>query len=370
VDRRLIQHFDLPLLAITLVLMVAGLATLYAASLTPETEGIPGMATRQAVYMGVGLFAALLCTLIDYRVLLNMAVPIYGALLAALILVLLIGFVGGGAQRWIDLGFIRLQPSELGKVALVLVLARFLHERVDRDGLGLREAIQTYVVVAPAWLLIFFEPDLGTSILYGMLTTSVLLFAGIRPRLLVVLVVLAALLAPPTIYVAYRYVLDDYQRDRVDTFLDPEKDPHGKGYQTIQSRYAIGSGRLTGKGFGRGTQAQLRFLPEQHTDFIFSVYAEERGFFGSLMLLGLYLSWLAVGLNVARRAKEKFGALLAFGLVSILAWQVLINLGGVLGLMPVTGVTLPLMSYGGSSVLTVMICVGLLLNISMRRYMF
>ena len=197
-----------------------------------------------------------------------------------------------------------------------------------------------------------------------------LLFAGIRPRLLVVLTLASALLGPPAIYVAYRHVLDDYQRDRIDTFLDPENDPHGKGYQTIQSRYAIGSGRLVGKGFGKGTQAQLRFLPEQHTDFIFSVYAEERGFFGSLLLLTLYLGWLAVGLNVARRAKEKFGALLAFGLVAILAWQVLINLGGVLGLMPVTGVTLPLMSYGGSSVLTVMICVGLLLNISMRRYMF
>ena len=369
-DRRLAQHFDAPLLGITLLLMAAGLATLYAASLTPDTEGVPSIVTRQAMYMAVGLVAAALCTVVDYRALLNLAYPVYGLLLAALVLVLAIGFVGGGAQRWIDLGFFRLQPSELGKVALVLVLARFLHERSDRDGLGLGEVLQTGMLVAPAWLLIFLEPDLGTSILYGLLTLSVLLFAGIRPRLLALLTVVALLVGPPTGYVAYKYVLDDYQRDRVVTFLNPERDPHGKGYQTIQSRYAIGSGQLSGKGFGQGTQAQLRFLPEQHTDFIFSVYAEERGFLGSLLLLVAYLGWLGVGLNVARRAKERFGALLAMGLVSVLAWQVTINLGGVLGLMPVTGVTLPLMSYGGSSVLTVMICVGLLLNISMRRYMF
>jgi rod shape determining protein RodA len=370
VDRRLIQHFDLPLLAITLVLGVVGLATLYAAVLTPGSEGLPPTVVKQWLYMAVGLAVALACTLIDYRVLLNLAYPIYGGLLLLLVLVLVIGHVGGGSQRWIDLGILRLQPSEFGKLALVLVLSRFLHERVRSDGLGLGDVVATGCVVAPAWILIFLEPDLGTSILYGAIACTFLLFAGIRTRLLVVLALACALLAPIGVFVGYRFVLDDYQRDRVVTFLNPEADPHGKGYQTIQSRYAIGSGRLTGKGFGRGTQAQLRFLPEQHTDFIFSVYAEERGFLGSMLLLLLYGSWLGMGLNVARRAKERFGALLAFGLVTVLAWQVVINLGGVLGLMPVTGVTLPLMSYGGSSVLTVMACVGLLLNISMRRYMF
>ena len=369
-DRRLIQHFDLPLLAVTGVLMVAGLATLYTASLTPASDAIPPMVTRQAMYMAFGLVVALACTLVDYRVLIRMAYPVYGALLATLALVLVIGFVGGGAQRWIDLGVFRLQPSELGKVALVVALARFLHDRVRTDGLRLGDVIATFVLVTPAWVLIFLEPDLGTSILYGLLAGSVLLFAGIRTRLLVVLALLAILILPATGWLAYRHVLDEYQQDRVDTFLHPERDPHGKGYQTIQSRYAIGSGRLLGKGFGKGTQAQLRFLPEQHTDFVFGVYAEERGFVGSLGLLGLYMGWLALGLNVARRAKERFGALLAFGLVAVLGWQVMINLGGVLSLMPVTGVTLPLMSYGGSSVVTVMICVGLLLNISMRRYMF
>ena len=369
-DRRLIQHFDLPLLGITLVLCVAGLSTLFAAVLTPTYEGIPPLVVRQWLFMAVGLGIALVCTFVDYRVLINLAYPLYGGLLILLLLVLAFGHVGGGSQRWIELGSFRLQPSEFGKVALVLVLARFLHERVRPRGLGLREIIQTAGLVAPVWLLIFLEPDLGTSILYGVLAATVILFAGVRPRLLAGLVFAALLVGPVGGWLGYTFVLDDYQKDRVVTFLHPEQDPHGKGYQTIQSRYAIGSGRLTGKGFCQGTQAQLRFLPEQHTDFIFGVYAEERGFLGSAGLLMLYLGWIALSLNVALRAKERFGALLAFGLVAILAWQVVINLGGVLGLMPVTGVTLPLLSYGGSSVLTVMICVGLLLNISMRRYMF
>ena len=369
-DRRLIQHFDLPLVGITLVLCVVGLGTLYAAVLTPNYEGIPPLVVRQWLFMAVGLGLALVCTLVDYRVLINLAYPLYGGLLALLLLVLVIGHVGGGSQRWIELGFVRLQPSEFGKIALVLVLARFLHERVRPHGIGWREIVQTAGLVLPAWMLIFLEPDLGTSILYGVLAATVILFAGVRTKLLMVLTLIALLIGPAGVWVGYTFVLDGYQKDRVVTFLHPEQDPHGKGYQTIQSRYAIGSGRLTGKGFCNGTQAQLRFLPEQHTDFIFGVYAEERGFLGSACLLMLYLGWIALSLNVALRAKERFGALLAFGLVAILSWQVVINLGGVLGLMPVTGVTLPLLSYGGSSVLTVMICVGLLLNISMRRYMF
>ncbi len=369
-DRRLIQHFDLPLLAVTLVLMAVGLTTLYAASVTPTTEGVPAVVTRQAVFMAAGLGLALVCTLVDYRILISAAYPSYGALLLLLLVVLVVGHVGGGSQRWIDLGFVRLQPSEIGKVVLVLVLARLLHDRVRAGGLALLDVVGAALVVAPALVLIFLEPDLGTSLLYAILASTVVLFAGIRRRLLIVMALVAGIGVPTAGFLGYRFVLDDYQRDRVVTFLNPEQDPHGKGYQTIQSRYAIGSGRLAGKGFRQGTQAQLRFLPEQHTDFIFSVYAEERGFLGSALLVALYVAWLALGLNVARRAKERFGALLAFGLVVVLGWQMVINLGGVLGLMPVTGVTLPLMSYGGSSVLTVMLAVGLLLNISMRRYMF
>lgn len=369
-DRRLIQHFNGWLLLVTVLLMVVGLSSLVAAGVTPESVGIPRMVIKQAIYMGVGLTVAMLVTLVDYRVLLSAAYPLFAILIGLLLLVLVIGFVGGGSQRWIDLGIIRLQPSEFGKVLLVLVLARFLHERGQGRGLGVVDLLFTGLLLGPAIGLIFLEPDLGTALLYTFLASTVVLFAGVRRKLLIVIVVLAVVLGPLTIFGAYRYVLDDYQRDRVVTFLNPEQDPHGTGYQTIQSRYAIGSGRLTGKGFRQGTQAQLRFLPEQHTDFIFSVYAEERGWIGSVFLLGLYLAWLLLGLNVARQAKERFGALLAFGLTAVLAWQVMINLGGVLGLMPVTGVTLPLISYGGSSVLTVMICVGLLLNISMRRYMF
>ncbi len=369
-DRRLIQHFDLPLLGVTLALMVAGLLTLYGATRTPDGGGIPPLVVRQAAFMALGLGLVLVLTLVDYRVWINAAYPVYGGFLALLLVVLVFGQIGGGSQRWIELGFVRLQPSEFGKVALVLMLARFLHERGRPGGLTLPDLVQAGLLVLPAFAMIFLQPDLGTSLLFLILAGTVVLFAGLQRWLLITAIVLAVLVGPVAGFVAYRFVLDDYQRDRVVTFLHPEDDPHGKGYQTIQSRYAIGSGRFWGKGFGQGTQAQLRFLPEQHTDFIFSVYAEERGFVGSVVLLLLYLGWLALGLNVARRAKERFGTILAFGLVAVLAWQVGINLGGVLGFMPVTGVTLPLMSYGGSSVLTVSIAVGLLLNISMRRFMF
>lgn len=369
-DRRLIQHFDLPLLGMTLALMVVGLLTLYGATRTPEGGGIPPLVVRQAVFMALGIGIALVLTLVDYRVLLSVAYPVYGGLLALLLLVLLIGQIGGGSQRWIDLSFLRLQPSEFGKVALVLLLARFLHNRVRPDGLGIADVFWCGLLVLPAFGLIFLQPDLGTSLLFLILSGTVVLFAGLHRTLLIVVIVLVLFVGPIVGYGAYRFVFDEYQQARVVTFLHPEDDPHDKGYQTIQSRYAIGSGRFWGKGFGKGTQAQLRFIPEQHTDFIFSVYAEERGFVGSVVLLLIYLAWLATGVNVARRAKERFGTLLAFGLTAVLAWQVGINLGGVLGFMPVTGVTLPLMSYGGSSVLTVLICIGLLLNISMRRYMF
>jgi len=369
-DRRLIQHFDLPLLGLTLLLMVAGLLTLFGATRTPGEGGLPPLVLRQAIFMALGLGIALVLTLVDYRVLMNAAYPVYGGLIALLLLVLVIGQIGGGSQRWIEIGFVRLQPSEFGKVALVLMLARFLQDRVRPGGMGLADLFWCALLVVPAFGLIFFQPDLGTSLLFLILAGTVVVFAGLKRWILVTAIVLGLAVGPVVGYVAYKYVLDEYQQDRVVTFLNPEEDPHGKGYQTIQSRYAIGSGRFWGKGFGQGTQAQLRFLPEQHTDFIFSVYAEERGFVGSVVLLLLYLGWLALGLNVARRAKERFGTLLAFGLTAVLTWQVAINLGGVLGFMPVTGVTLPLMSYGGSSVLTVLICIGLLLNISMRRYMF
>jgi rod shape determining protein RodA len=217
--------------------------------------------------------------------------------------------------------------------------------------------------LVPLCSLTFFEPDLGTTLFLIFIFAGVTFVVGLRWRTLVALALVAALSAP----LAYRYVLDDYQRERVDILFAPDADPKGKGYQAIQGRWAIGAGRLTGVGWNKGTQGRLRFLPEQHTDFIFSVYAEERGFLGCVVALGLYFSLLMLGLLVAWNARDRFGSILAAGVVTILLCQIGINLGGVLGLLPITGVTLPFMSYGGSSVITILLGIGMLLSVSMRR---
>jgi rod shape determining protein RodA len=302
--------------------------------------------------------------MIDTRWYQRAAYGLYGAVVLLLGAVLLVGAVHGGSQRWLPLGPINIQPSELAKLALVLACARYFAARPRTDGYGLRELIAPALVfLFPLCALIFVEPDLGTTLFLICIFAGISFVVGLRWRTLALLVLVAAISAP----LAYNYVLDDYQKVRVDVLFAPDADPKGKGYQAIQGRWAIGSGQITGKGWGQGTQGRLRFLPEQHTDFIFSVHAEEQGFLGSLVALGLYFGQMLLGLLVAWRARDRFGSILAAGVVTILFAQVCINLGGVLGLLPITGVTLPLMSYGGSSVITVLLGLGMLLSVSTRR---
>jgi len=361
-ERRL--RFDWPLFLVTVALCGIGLATLYSASLSPFTEGWPPAFQRQSVFMGAGLVGLLTLAAIDPRFYEQAAYVAFGAVVAMLAVVLILGAVRGGSQRWLDVGPFNIQPSELAKLALVLACARYFAARPRDDGWGMRELlVPAALFLVPLAGLVFVEPDLGTTLFLTFVFVGLTFMVGLRWRTLAVVFLLGATAAPA----AYFYVLDDYQRERVDTMLRPDADPKGSGYQSIQGRYAIGSGQWTGKGFGEGTQGRLRFLPEQHTDFIFSVYAEERGFLGCLGLLALYFSQMLLGLWAAWNARDRFGSILASGVVTILFCQVCINLGGVLGLMPITGVTLPFMSYGGSSVLTMLLGVGLLLSVSIRR---
>ncbi|MCK6530574.1 rod shape-determining protein RodA [Myxococcota bacterium] len=365
--RRLLQHLDWPLLLSTAALSAIGLYTLASATYRPGETGLSDAVESQAVFMGLGWVGLLLALALDYRIHLRLAWLVYGGVCALLAAVLATGEATKGAVRWLSLGPIHVQPSELAKLALVIALARWFHERERKDGYPLRSMVPPFLLfLVPISALTALEPDLGTVLFYGFIFGTVAFFVGLRIRALAILLVVGALSVP----VAYRYALDDYQRDRVETFLDPGLDPQGKGYQTLQSRYAVGSGRLFGKGWRRGTQAQLRFLPEQHTDFIFSVFAEEHGFVGSVGLLGLYLAWLGLGMRALARARERFGAILAAGIVSVHFWQIVTAIAGVLGYMPVSGVTLPLMSYGGSSLVTVLFATGILASISTRRYMF
>lgn len=365
-ERRSLTHFDWPILSIVLVLDTMGLVNLYSATHDAGGGGASSLFLSQCLFVGVGLLGMILLTLVDYRVLERLAYPLYGVGLVLLAAVLVFGKVISGSQRWLDLGFFSLQPSEPVKIFYVMALARYFRNDVRVGGYRLRDLIRPALLASPAMFLIFISPDLGTTGFYGLLFLLISISMHLRWRSLAILAVVGVIALP----VAYEFVLTDYQRDRVLTLLDPLHDPRGKGYQTIQARYAIGAGRLLGNGYLEGMQTHQGFIPENHTDFIITVLAEEWGFVGCAVLLVLYLVLMMLGLRVAADSKERFGAVLAVGLVSILFLQVSINLSAVLGVIPVTGVTLPFMSYGGSSILTLHTSIGLLLNISMRRYMF
>ncbi|MFM7199785.1 MAG: rod shape-determining protein RodA [Myxococcota bacterium] len=365
-ERRVFAHFDWPLLLVVLVLDIIGLTNLYSAVYNPGIEGPSSLFYSQAIFMGAGLTLMLLVTLVDYRVLERVAYPLYGLGLMLLAAVLVFGKVISGSQRWLDLGFFSLQPSEPTKIFYTMALARFFRDDVRVGGYGLRELVKPLLLASPALILIFISPDLGTTGFYVFIFGLMAISMHLRWRTLALILAVAVVAAP----LAYEFVLTDYQRDRVITLLDPHHDPRGKGYQTIQARYAIGGGRLLGNGYLQGMQTHQGFIPENHTDFIITVMAEEWGFVGCAVLLLLYMTLLVLGLRIAAQSKERFGAVLAVGLTSIFFLQVAINLSAVLGVIPVTGVTLPFISYGGSSILTLHVAIGLLLNISMRRYMF
>lgn len=357
-------HFDWPLLIVTAALCAVGLATLWSAAGSPFSEEVPVAFSRQMVFMAAGLIGMMGLAFIDPRLFERLAYGAWAGVVAMLVVVLVMGAVRGGSQRWLALGPFNVQPSELAKLALVLACARYFASRPRDDGWGMRELLTPAAAfLVPLAALVFLEPDLGTTLflcfVFGGLTFAV----GLRWRTVAVIALVGAMAAPA----AYFYVLDDYQKERVNVMLKPDADPKGSGYQSIQGKYAIGSGQWTGKGFAQGTQGRLRFLPEQHTDFVFSVFAEEHGFVGCMGLLGLYVAQMLLGLWIAWNARDRFGSILAAGVVTILFCQVVINLGGVLGLMPITGVTLPFMSYGGSSVLTMLLAIGMLMSVSTRR---
>jgi rod shape determining protein RodA len=364
IDRRLIVHFDWPLLAIVLLIVAAGITTVLSATHSPARAMSPST-IRQLVWAGIGLVAMVASLSFDYRRLESWAYVIYAGALCLLVMVPVLGAVGGGSRRWLTFGPVSVQPSEFIKLALVIALARWFHRLAGDQALPLRALIVPGALIAPAALLILKQPDLGTALVLIATAGSLVLLAGFRIRY----VLIAALAAAPLMPVVWNH-LKPYQRQRLVTFLDPMADPLGSGYHILQSEIAIGSGQVWGKGFLHGTQSKLNFLPEQHTDFIFSVFAEEWGFVGCVALLTLYLALLIRCFVVATRAKDAFGTLLAFGVTATVFWQVLINLGMATGSLPVVGITLPFFSYGGSSLLALMIGIGLLMNVSMRRFTF
>lgn len=362
-DRRLLTHFEwlLPLLAVGVCGL--GILTVYSASYAPGADGPPPMAVRQLVWFVAGLAVMLSVLSFDYRSLERRAYLLYLIVLLLVLAVPLIGQVGGGSRRWLRLGPVSIQPSEFVKLAIVLVCARHF-SLTSPAKLGLREALVPLVLTAVPAAAILLQPDLGSAALVVLVALSMLILGGVQLRWL-------ALLASPTLLLAPLLWsgLKEYQQKRILTFIDPGQDPLGAGYHVIQSKIAVGSGMLWGKGFLQGTQNHLSFLPEQHTDFIFSVFSEEWGLVGAALLMTLYLAFLLRGSVIATRARNRFGALLVMGVLTIVFWQVVVNVGMVTGLMPVVGIPLPMFSYGGSSMLCLLMGIGLIMNVSMRRFL-
>jgi rod shape determining protein RodA len=362
IDRRLLRHFEWTLPLLALVVSVAGVATVYSATYVPGSRGLSAFTWRQLASLALGLCGMVAVLAFDYRRLDRAAVLLYALALGLVLLVPILGRVGGGSRRWIRIGPLSLQPAELMKLALVVFLARhFARLRDVRP--GLRDAVVPLVATGVPAVAILVQPDLGSAAVLGFLLLTMLVLGGLRLRVLGTLGLPVAVLAP----FLWKH-LKPYQQRRIATFLNPDTDPLGAGYHIIQSKIAVGSGMTWGKGFLQGTQNHLNFLPEHHTDFIFSVFAEEWGFVGCVVLMGLYLLLVLRGLAIAQRARDRFGILLCLGVVSVIFWQVVINVGMVTGLLPVVGIPLPFFSYGGSSMLCLLIGIGLVMNVAIRRY--
>jgi len=362
-DRRLIENFNWGLLGLICFIGGFGLTVLYSSDTAGEAAARI-LFSKQLIWFGAGSVLMIACFLFNYKHLDRWAHFIYGACIVLLICVPLFGKYVGGARRWLALGPVSVQPSELAKLAVIIILSRYYSRVINAEGLTFRNLIPPMLYTLVPFVLILRQPDLGTAMLILIIAGMMTIFVKIERRTLLGIFSFGALSVP-----VVWYFLKGYQKQRILTFLDPDRDPLGTGYHIIQSKIAIGSGMMFGKGYLKGTQNALSFLPEQHTDFIFSVLAEEWGFIGASVMILLFFLLVVRGLHVAYGCREPFGTVLAVGLSAMLFSQIVINIAMVMGLMPVVGVPLPLVSYGGSSVASVMAAAGILLNISMRRFM-
>lgn len=365
IDRRMFYHVNWPLVGLLGALFGIGVLNLYSASGARMGEGVlvENFYQKQFIWGVIGLGGMVACMTFDYRRLRSAAWPMYVLTLLLLLAVPFLGKTVYGARRWLDFGVFSFQPSELAKFTVLILGARVLAAEPERLNLT-RLAYILFLGAVPA-LLIIKQPDLGTGMSVLLLLSGLILYRGIKPRLFKVLCVLVPMALP-----FFWFALKDYQKRRITSFLDPATDPLGAGYHILQSEIAIGSGRIFGKGFLGGTQSQLRFLPEKHSDFAVAVFGEEWGFFGMMVLLSIFCAFLYQLAAVSRDAKDVYGSYLAAGVFFYFFWQILINMGMVMGLMPVVGIPLPFISYGGSATLVNFSLVGLVLNVSMRRYLF
>lgn len=360
---RVRDHFDWALFLAAAALAVIGVVNLYSA--TSVARGMYSEVYLQQVYwlVGGGILATIVAA-IDYRHYERFGYALYAIGVVLLILVFILGREVRGSSRWIYLGSFSFQPSEFMKLFLIVALAKYLHNDPKSEGRTLKDLFIPALIATVPTVLVGLQPDLGTALILGLIFVSIVAVTRIQTRSVVILAIAASIVAP----LFWTYGLKGYQSERITAWLNPEKNVLSFNWDPHHARIAIGNGNWTGQGFMKGTQNQFLFLHEQHSDFPFPVFAEDWGFLGGCGLVALYAFLVLWSLRVAATSKDRFGAVIAVGVGGLIFWHAIFNLGMVTGLLPVVGVTLPLFSYGGSSVLTVLIGIGLLMNVSMRRY--
>jgi rod shape determining protein RodA len=357
------DHFDWVLFLVAALLAVVGVINLYSATSVVRAS-LSEMYVQQVYWLVTGGILATVVAAIDYRHYERLGYLLYAVGIVLLLLVFILGRDIRGSSRWIYIGSFSFQPSEFMKLFLTIALAKYLHDDPKSEERSLKDLVVPAVLAGVPTLLVLKQPDLGTALILFLIFLSVCALVRVKFRHLVYVVVAGGV----ALEIAWNYGLKAYQKERITSFLNPDKNVLGSGWHAHHARIAIGNGGLFGQGFMRGTQNQFQFLPDQYSDFPFAVFAEDWGFMGSLFLVMLYGFLVLWSIRIASTARDRFGAVLAIGVGSLIFWHAFFNLGMVIGLLPVVGVTLPLFSYGGSSVLTVLIGVGLLMNVSMRRF--
>ncbi|MBN2297283.1 MAG: rod shape-determining protein RodA [Deltaproteobacteria bacterium] len=358
---KITDNIDWGLICTTFAIIFIGLACLYSSAGVTN----PPIFYKQIIWIIIGTLVMAVVFIIDYRVLMYSAWPLYLFVIITLLLVLMFGREISGARRWISLGPMGIQPSELAKITVIIWMGYWGENKKHIQGYGIRELIVPAFFILIPIVFILAEPDLGTAGIVAFIALVMFLLLGIKRSTLIVLSMLFISVMP------FAWMsLKEYQRLRILSFFDPSRDPLGSGYHAMQSKIAVGSGGFAGKGFLEGTQTQLRFLPEHHTDFIFSVVAEEWGFMGSTFLIVLYLILITKIISMGTKAKDRFGSMLCFGIAGYFTLHIFINIAMAIGIFPVVGVPLPFISYGGSFMLMNLICIGIILNISWRRFIF
>jgi rod shape determining protein RodA len=366
IDKRRLYHLDWYLICNGLALIAVGLFNLISAARSMDS-GPYNLLMKQVFAMGIGVVGVAIIVSYDYRVIASYSKYFYGVTLFLILVVLILGTIAGGAKRWLNIAGVAFQPSELMKPVIVVLLATILHhEKKDEEPLGLRDILLPLALILIPCILILKQPDLGTAVVILLSCFCVLWFVGLKKSTYVFILAVVGAALP----IFWKYLMKPYQKMRILSLLNPDLDPSGFGYHSIQAKIAVGSGGFLGRGYLNGTQHKLHFIPEHHTDFIFTVFGEEWGFVGSVVLFLLFISFIFRCLKISQSASDGLGATIVFGITSIVFIQFTINILMAINLAPVVGIPLPFISYGGSSLISSLIGIGLVLNVNMRRYMF